>query len=471
MVCYKAALDEYVNSLLPSGSKPFSCSPHKLPVLINGDDIYFRCNPVFYKIWFKYITIAGFKLSIGKNYVHNNIFTINSQCFIFSDIKTAPRELFFYNVGLVMGRSKSGPQEPEMPIGDIYNKIMIGAHNVSSAHRRFIYYNLDKIRMATYGGKYQLFLPPCLGGLGFIVPTAKNDCIHIESEFPFDKPVILRRSIRKDRVQATKNKLNRKLNTAHLFVDRPIDFQLAASHKSLALYLHNNIVDIHNTPTLEESCIMSCPHLVNLNKPDYVEEYQGEHHLLSIHNTEEAPIGYSLPEQICKQDALFTYIVPEQLISSMKYEGIKSSVWWKFCKSKKYRGVHDLVGFDACSKGLYPWKVYKSILPDLESKLNNLIKVKNTMKVLEYFNELPHAYRSLEELEAEGVYSDRNFPSTTLPTKTLSYESWDDTKCTKYERVLVDSIIVPVDFEEVENQLREDVVAHKASLLTPLSVN
>lgn len=49
---------------------------------INGDDIIFQADPPFYDIWSEYISIVGFKKSVGKNYYSNHFATVNSQILI-----------------------------------------------------------------------------------------------------------------------------------------------------------------------------------------------------------------------------------------------------------------------------------------------------------------------------------------------------------------------------------------------------
>jgi hypothetical protein len=55
----------------------------ELPVLINGDDILFRATDEFAVIWHKWITLAGFSLSKGKNYLAKDFLTVNSVCYSF----------------------------------------------------------------------------------------------------------------------------------------------------------------------------------------------------------------------------------------------------------------------------------------------------------------------------------------------------------------------------------------------------
>lgn len=50
-----------------------------LPVLVNGDDILFRCSPEFYDSWQRTIRAYGLELSVGKNYFSPYFYTVNSE--------------------------------------------------------------------------------------------------------------------------------------------------------------------------------------------------------------------------------------------------------------------------------------------------------------------------------------------------------------------------------------------------------
>jgi hypothetical protein len=68
-ICYWLSIEEYTGAII----KLEEC-----PVRVNGDDIIFRSNTEHYAIWKRYISEVGFTLSLGKNYIHSTILTINS---------------------------------------------------------------------------------------------------------------------------------------------------------------------------------------------------------------------------------------------------------------------------------------------------------------------------------------------------------------------------------------------------------
>jgi len=155
-ICYWMAFEEY-------HSKEIDFKD--LPVLVNGDDILFKADMRFYEIWKKYITKVGFKLSLGKNFFSKDFFTINSKLYTKS-FKVIP----YINIGLLVGSSKlSGGLSKELsPIWDDYNKLMLDIPKplVPYLHRRFVHYHKSMISKLTDNGKYNLFLPKFLGGLG-----------------------------------------------------------------------------------------------------------------------------------------------------------------------------------------------------------------------------------------------------------------------------------------------------------------
>lgn len=104
--------------------------------------------------------------------MHKYYLTINSELFHFSP--NAAMEfvsLPFFNVGLLIAQSKGRLADPrrKLPLCDLYEWSVGKAFNKSRAHKRFIHYNRLVIEQMTDNGKYNLFLPVTLGGLGFPV--------------------------------------------------------------------------------------------------------------------------------------------------------------------------------------------------------------------------------------------------------------------------------------------------------------
>jgi hypothetical protein len=158
-----------------------------LPVLVNGDDILFRADDDLYDLWQKEIRDVGFELSLGKNYIHPEYLTVNSQLYSSKGGELHP--LGCLNAGLLTGQSKITGRETARtaPIWDYYNEVVHNAVNPERAHKRFMHYHSSTIKeLSTLKTRnpswqegsnsekkyisttYNLFLPFERGGLGFI---------------------------------------------------------------------------------------------------------------------------------------------------------------------------------------------------------------------------------------------------------------------------------------------------------------
>lgn len=139
----------------------------EIPCLVNGDDILFQSDDEMYRIWKLVVKLCGFKLSIGKNYIHHRYGLINSELWDFSN--NFPERLHFFNVGLLTGQSKLANSNSVLrPVWDWHRESLAGSWNKPRAHRRFVHYHREDIDLFTREGKYNLFVSRCLGGLGFV---------------------------------------------------------------------------------------------------------------------------------------------------------------------------------------------------------------------------------------------------------------------------------------------------------------
>jgi hypothetical protein len=143
-------------------------NPRSLPVLLNGDDILFRADPLLYKIWKESIADAGFELSLGKNYIHPKVCCICSEFFqLFGEVF---RRVGYLNTGLLTSVSKLQHTREVQPVWDTYNYVVSNAVDPERASLRFFHYNKSMIRKLSQiqpGTTLNVFLPRELGGLGF----------------------------------------------------------------------------------------------------------------------------------------------------------------------------------------------------------------------------------------------------------------------------------------------------------------
>jgi len=158
-----------------------------LPVLVNGDDILFRCHESFYPFWRSSLDHFGFKLSVGKNYVHPNALTVNSEGWWDDGITFHKQD--YMNLGLLYGPNNLFIFKPEqefgigrfsvLPLWDFYKFSVYNANQPLLAHRRFIHYNREVIESSTKK-QQNLFASRFLGGLGFPLPKGIRPGISVK---------------------------------------------------------------------------------------------------------------------------------------------------------------------------------------------------------------------------------------------------------------------------------------------------
>ncbi|APG77261.1 RNA-dependent RNA polymerase [Wenling narna-like virus 2] len=115
---FNAALTRYALEIASCDSVALDLED--LPMLINGDDLLCRTNPLEYLVWKDIVNFGGLTPSIGKNFRHRTIGTINSEMWTFKHtIHGCPAngtDTAFYQgkrqpiieIGLVRGSVKRG---------------------------------------------------------------------------------------------------------------------------------------------------------------------------------------------------------------------------------------------------------------------------------------------------------------------------------------------------------------------------
>lgn len=82
-----------------------------LPVLVNGDDILFRQDDIFYREWARVTSLCGLEPSIGKCYRSQHFCIVNSRIWrTRSSLLTEP--VPYVNMGIVDGLIKSDTRDP-----------------------------------------------------------------------------------------------------------------------------------------------------------------------------------------------------------------------------------------------------------------------------------------------------------------------------------------------------------------------
>lgn len=325
LICYKLALEEFIN-LENTGAKVV-VSVFDLPVLVNGDDIYFRTNSVLYKIWLKYINIAGFQLSVGKNYVHPDTFTINSQCFHYNKVTDTLTEQTYLNVGLLIGQSKSGTVGDVLPVWDLYNKVLLGANNKIHAHNRFLHYHKNTLSDVSKRGFYNFFLPKIIGGLGM-------QRMHPD-----------------------------------------IAVEITSRQRQLATFLHNQITEIIEVPKIGKP-FMSSIKMVDKNAPVVHYPYQGEQTYTATHVVGPLPQGFTPLNKVKTDLTLMVHTKDNLNAPELRFQGLDSRTLKAFYSSNRYRGKMDFFNFEDSISGNYPYQIIVSDTYDAlsyEENLNSLV--------------------------------------------------------------------------------------------------
>jgi len=145
----------------------------ELNVMVNGDDIMFKCNKSEYNDWLDMLPQAGLTPSPGKNFLHKKFGTVNSA--LFYQDKNRTKYLPFFNVGMLLGQSKvvSDREGAKKPIHCLHQCAMHGATNKIRADLRFRAYNKEALTKASKmfdGTQLNWYLPRTMGGLGMILP-------------------------------------------------------------------------------------------------------------------------------------------------------------------------------------------------------------------------------------------------------------------------------------------------------------
>jgi len=148
-----------------------------LNVMVNGDDILFRCTKEKYEHWLSQLPEAGLTPSPGKNFFHDKFCTVNSA--LFSVRNNTVKYIPFFNAGMLLGQSKVCRTEftdkyKSKPVHCLHSKVLHGAFNPTRADSRFCYYNKELLaKSVKHPSGYNLnyYIPRELGGLGMSVPN------------------------------------------------------------------------------------------------------------------------------------------------------------------------------------------------------------------------------------------------------------------------------------------------------------
>jgi len=146
-----------------------------LPVLINGDDILFKANEQFYRIWQGEVEKFGFTLSIGKSYFSKDFLTVNSMLFLcqVKDNATCFTQVGFFNPAQVLPRSYIVDHKADDFADDFSSRLsdaLQRALDPGYAFGMWTLMNRSFLQWVTCFGQVNLFIHQKLGGLGVKPP-------------------------------------------------------------------------------------------------------------------------------------------------------------------------------------------------------------------------------------------------------------------------------------------------------------
>jgi hypothetical protein len=145
--------------------------PFKL--LVNGDDALFKIDSEGYSLWKNLTKYVGLELSVGKNYYHPSVVTLNSQCYTIEYDNNVPDivRIPYFNMGLVCGQKRvidTSSDDPDKSSLGAQCRALLDLHKpdvVDPLLSRFIvnHPQLKEERERPW------FAPECLGGMGLPV--------------------------------------------------------------------------------------------------------------------------------------------------------------------------------------------------------------------------------------------------------------------------------------------------------------
>jgi hypothetical protein len=145
----------------------------KLPLLVNGDDGLFSTDREPNGDWERLVAQVGFKPSLGKNYVHEELCCINSEFYSRSSTLGIARfqPVRGLRLGLLFGQSRVvstcefGTRERDAcSVGEAAEALVegLGLDEATKVMSRFISFNKEQL----FRSKRSWWLPKQLGGLG-----------------------------------------------------------------------------------------------------------------------------------------------------------------------------------------------------------------------------------------------------------------------------------------------------------------
>jgi hypothetical protein len=152
-------------------------------VIVNGDDMLFRCPRSFYTCFKAVAQLVGFKLSAGKNYLSPRAAMINSQLFIESCRSDGPevRRVGYLNQRILSGRAvKKGEEDTQTAFG--MAKSVNDMLDLLPSGRCLIPYIMSRLGTKFREFRANWYLPVHLGGIGVSPRFAPGGMVNLTIE-------------------------------------------------------------------------------------------------------------------------------------------------------------------------------------------------------------------------------------------------------------------------------------------------
>nr|UJQ92933.1 MAG: putative RNA-dependent RNA polymerase [Narnaviridae sp.] len=167
LACYRLAISRWISE----GASPDELAARiyvggtmRENVIVNGDDILFKSEDSFYRIWLRTVKEVGFRISLGKSYSSPDVCLINSQ--LFRRVGGLMQRFGYLNLRLVKGNSLKGGESQATPtqIGkDLSEMVRLCPWTNCSIPAAFGRWREDWFME---GFKPNWYLPVHLGGFG-----------------------------------------------------------------------------------------------------------------------------------------------------------------------------------------------------------------------------------------------------------------------------------------------------------------
>jgi len=133
-------------------------------VLVNGDDMLFKCDSTFYEIFVAVAENAGLMMSVGKQYLSPDMCMINSQVFQRTSAGMVRRG--YLNLNLVMGKTVKTGESNATPVQigrELSRMVRLCPWAASAIPHAFSKWGQDWLGKNYFPNWY---VPPSLGGFG-----------------------------------------------------------------------------------------------------------------------------------------------------------------------------------------------------------------------------------------------------------------------------------------------------------------